>query len=191
MGACRTTRSLCAIEIFVFARTLAANARQPQVVEGPNFSHWAFCKSPRKTEVTEVDPIVKTIFALQLVNLGRGRVLCFCSPVFCIKDHQQPSWLWESGNPRFLRISKRGGKVRFLDFSTERLFHSPFAARFVSLFQLTLHRSPMASDNSGSDVIVRSCKSESISQFPGALPAPCGSPSGTPPRTSANATSAR
>jgi len=54
MGACRTTRSLCAIEIFVFARTLAANARQPQVVEGPNFSHWAFCKSPRKTEVTFV-----------------------------------------------------------------------------------------------------------------------------------------
>jgi hypothetical protein len=50
-----------------------------------------------------------------------------------IKDYPPPSGLWESGNPRILRISKRGGKVLLLDFSTERLFHSPLGAALLQL----------------------------------------------------------
>ena len=33
-----------------------------------------------------------------------------------------------------VRISKRSGKVRFVDFSTKRLFHSLSPPRFESLF---------------------------------------------------------
>jgi len=40
----------------------------------------------------------------------------------------------ESGNPRCVRISKRSGKVRFVDFSTERLFHSLSLSGFASWF---------------------------------------------------------
>ena len=49
---------------------------------------------------------------------------------YCLRNIQQPSGLWEKWeSSAFCWISKLGGKVRVLDFSTERLFPQPFGRR--------------------------------------------------------------
>jgi len=54
----------------------------------------------------------------------------FRSTTIKIPGYPQQSGLWEKWeSSAFCWISKLGGKVRVLDFSTERLFPQPFGRR--------------------------------------------------------------